>query len=82
VIDGRGLTALHYAVRRRLPESTLRTLIKYRADVGTVSPDGVSVSQLATRAHKQLLDILKVSCIAITEARLTSACSRRRLAQQ
>ena len=55
--DGRGLTALHHAVRRRLPDSTLRLLVKNGADVRVASTDGVSVGQLATRAQRRLLEI-------------------------
>jgi hypothetical protein len=57
VKDGRGFTALHHAVRRRLPGSTLQALIKHGGDVRAVSGDGVSVGQLATRAQRQLLGI-------------------------
>ena len=55
--DGRGFTALHHAVRRRLPDSTLLALIKHGAHTGAVSRDSVSVGQLATRAQKQLLGV-------------------------
>ena len=53
--DSRGFTALHHAVRRRLPESTIRLLIGSGAPVNAVSADGTSVAQLATRAQKRLL---------------------------
>ena len=53
--DGRGFTALHHAVRRRLPDTTLHALIKYGAHAGAISRDGVSVTQLATREQRQLL---------------------------
>jgi ankyrin repeat protein len=55
--DRRGLSALHHAVRRRLPDSTLRALQKAGADAWTVSKDGVSVAQFATRAQKELLGL-------------------------
>jgi len=55
--DARGLTALHHAVRRRLPDSMLRLLVKHGADVRVVSRTGISVGQLATRAQKRLLGI-------------------------
>lgn len=57
VRDRRGLSALHHAVRRRLPDSTLRALEKAGADARAVSKDGVSVAQLATRAQKELLGL-------------------------
>jgi ankyrin repeat protein len=55
--DRRGFTPLHHAVRRRLPDSTLRTLLKHGADAKAVSKDGVSIGQLATRAQKAILGI-------------------------
>jgi ankyrin repeat protein len=55
--DRRGLTALHHAVRRRLPDSTLRSLVKCGADVRARSKEGVTVAALATRAQKRLLGI-------------------------
>jgi ankyrin repeat protein len=55
--DARGFTALHHAVRRRLPDSTLRLLVKCGAEVAAVSSDGTSVSALATRAQRALLGI-------------------------
>jgi Ankyrin repeats (3 copies) len=55
--DRRGLTAMHHAVRRRLPDSTLRALLEAGADPAAVSADGVSVGQLATRAQRALLGI-------------------------
>src|SRR5690606_22537749 len=55
--DRRGFTALHHAVRRRLPDSTLRALLKHGADTEAVSREGVSVGKLATRAQRALLRI-------------------------
>jgi ankyrin repeat protein len=55
--DGRGFTALHHAVRRRLPDSTLRALIKHGANADAKSRDGVSVGQLATRAQRRVLGL-------------------------
>jgi ankyrin repeat protein len=55
--DGRGFTALHHAVRRRLPDSTLVALIKRGAHTDAVSRDGVSVGQRATRAQKRFLGV-------------------------
>jgi ankyrin repeat protein len=55
--DRRGFTALHHAVRRQLPASTLRALVRHGADVGAVSRDGVLVAQLATRTQRQVLGI-------------------------
>ena len=55
--DRRGLTAMHHAVRRRLPGSTLKALLKAGADTGAVATDGISVAQLATRAQRALLRI-------------------------
>jgi ankyrin repeat protein len=55
--DRRGLSAMHHAVRRRLPESTLKALLKAGADTGAVATDGTSVAQLATRAQRALLRI-------------------------
>jgi ankyrin repeat protein len=55
--DRRGFTALHHAVRRRLPDSTLRLLVASGADVNAVSTDRRSVAQLATRAQKRLLGL-------------------------
>jgi ankyrin repeat protein len=64
--DRRGLTALHHAVRRRLPDSTLRALLKVGADISAIATDGTSVAQLATRAQRQLLGnrscVAKASC--------------------
>lgn len=55
--DRRGLSAMHHAVRRRLPDSTLKALLKAGADPAAVSTDGLSVAQLATRAQRALLGI-------------------------
>jgi ankyrin repeat protein len=55
--DRRGLSAMHHAVRRRLPESTRKALLKAGADTGAVAADGTSVAQLATRAQRTLLRI-------------------------
>ena len=55
--DRRGFTALHHAVRRRLPDSTLRALLKHGADPDAVSADRVSVAALATRQQKKVLGI-------------------------
>lgn len=55
--DGRGFTALHHAVRRRLPDATLRALLQRGADPRAVSTTGVSVADLATRAQKRLLGL-------------------------
>jgi ankyrin repeat protein len=55
--DRRGFTALHHAVRRRLPSSTLRLLARCGADVHAVADDGTSVGKLATRAQRRLLGI-------------------------
>ncbi len=55
--DRRGLTALHHAVRRRLPDATLRALLRHGADPHAVSATGVAVADLATRAQKRLLGV-------------------------
>jgi ankyrin repeat protein len=55
--DDRGLTATHHAVRRRLPDSTLKRLLEHGANVRAVSREGVSVAMLATRTQKRLLGI-------------------------
>jgi len=55
--DGRGFTALHHAVRRRLPDTTLRLLLKRGARVEARSRDRVPVGRLATRAQRRLLGI-------------------------
>jgi ankyrin repeat protein len=55
--DRRGFTALHHAVRRRLPSSTLRLLARCGADVHAVADDRASVGSLATRAQRRLLGI-------------------------
>src|SRR5262249_19137192 len=53
--DRRGFAALHHAVRRRLPDSMLRLLIRCGAEVSATSIDGTAVGDLATRAQKALL---------------------------
>jgi ankyrin repeat protein len=53
--DSRGFTALHHAIRRRLPDSTIRMLVRCGAEVSAVSTDGTSVAQLATRTQKRLI---------------------------
>ncbi len=55
--DSRGFTALHHAVRRRLPDSTVRMLVRRGADVHAVSTDDISVDQLATRTQKHLIGL-------------------------
>ena len=55
--DRRGLSALHHAVRRRLPVATLQALQKAGADTQAVSKDGVSVAKLATRAQNKVLGL-------------------------
>lgn len=55
--DRRGRSALHHAVRRRLPDSTLKALLRSGADANAVGGDGRSVAQLATRAQRELLGI-------------------------
>ena len=55
--DRRGFTALHHAVRRRLPSSTLRLLARSGADVHAVADSGATVGSLATRAQRRLLGI-------------------------
>ncbi len=55
--DARGQTALHHAVRRRLPDATLRALLKRGADPRAVSKTGVTVADLGTRAQKRLLGL-------------------------
>lgn len=55
--DRRGLSVLHHAVRRRLPDSTLKALLKAGADAGAVAKDGTSVAQLATRAQREVLGL-------------------------
>jgi ankyrin repeat protein len=57
VPDRRGYTALHHAVRRRLPSSTLRLLVRCGADVRATAGDGTSVGELATRIQRRLLGI-------------------------
>ena len=55
--DARGFTALHHAVRRRLPSSMLRLLVRCGADVHATAKDGATVGSLATRAQRRLLRI-------------------------
>ena len=55
--DRRGFTALHHAVRRRLPSSTLRLLARSGADLRAVGDSGATVGKLATRAQRRLLGI-------------------------
>jgi ankyrin repeat protein len=55
--DRRGFTALHHAVRKRLPTSTLRLLARSGADVQAVADNGATVASLATRAQRRLLGI-------------------------
>ena len=57
VRDRRGFTALHHAVRKRLPASTLKLLVRRGADVHAVADNGASVASLATRAQRRLLGI-------------------------
>ena len=51
----RGFTALHHAVRKRLPRPTLRLLVRCGADVHAAAVDGATVASLSTRAHRRLL---------------------------
>ena len=53
--DRRGMSALHHAVRRRLPDAILKKLLEAGADTNAVATDGTSVAQLATRAQRALL---------------------------
>ena len=53
--DKGGFTALHHAVRRRLPDTTIRALLRHGADIGIVSNNGTSVGELATRAQRRLI---------------------------
>jgi hypothetical protein len=55
--DRRGFTALHHAVRRRLPSSTLRLLTRRGADVHAAADGGATIGSLATRAQRRLLGI-------------------------
>jgi ankyrin repeat protein len=55
--DTRGFSALHHAVRRRLPTSTLRLLVRCGADVRAAADRGVTVGSLATRAQRRLLGL-------------------------
>jgi len=73
--DRRGLSAMHHAVRRRLPESTLKALLKAGADTGAVATDGTTVAQLATRAQRAALRI------DVAPTKHTAARSRQRAAQ-
>ena len=55
--DRRGFTALHHAVRRRLPSSTLRLLVRCGAEVRATASNGVTVASVATRAQRRLLGL-------------------------
>jgi ankyrin repeat protein len=55
--DRRGFTALHHAVRRRLPSATLRILVRCGADVHATAGNGATVGSLATRAQRKLLGL-------------------------
>jgi ankyrin repeat protein len=55
--DRRGHTALHHAVRRRLPDKVLRLLVQRGADVRAAANDGTTVGELATRVQRRLLGI-------------------------
>jgi ankyrin repeat protein len=55
--DGHGFTALHHAVRKRLPDSTIRALLRHGAEVHAVSSDGTSVAQLATRVQRRMIGL-------------------------
>lgn len=55
--DRRGFTPLHHAVRRRLPDSTLRALLAHGANARAVSADGTSVAKLATRAQRRVIGL-------------------------
>jgi uncharacterized protein len=55
--DRRGFTALHHAVRRRLPGSTLRLLVRCGAEVHAAADSGATVGSLATRAQRRLLGL-------------------------
>ena len=55
--DRRGFTALHHAVRRRLPSSTLRLMARCGAEVHAAADNGATVGSLATRAQRRLLGL-------------------------
>jgi hypothetical protein len=55
--DRRGHTALHHAVRRRLPDKILRLLVQCGADVQAATNDRTTVGELATRMQRRLLGI-------------------------
>jgi ankyrin repeat protein len=57
IADWRGHTALHHAVRRRLPDKVLRLLVRCGADVHATAEDGTTVGELATRLQRRLLGI-------------------------
>ena len=57
VRDRRGFTALHHAVRKRLPRSTLRLLVRCGADVHAAAANGATVGGLSTRAQRRLLGL-------------------------
>ncbi len=57
IADRGGFSALHHAVRRRLPDSSLEALVKHGADVHARAADGTSVADLATRHQKKLLGL-------------------------
>jgi hypothetical protein len=57
IADRRGFTTLHHAVRRRLPDSTLRLLVRSGADINATAADGTTVAELATRRQRELLGI-------------------------
>ena len=57
VRDRRGFAALHHAVRKRFPSSTLRLLARRGADVHAIADNGATVGSLATRAQRRLLGI-------------------------
>jgi ankyrin repeat protein len=57
VPDKQGFTALHHAVRKRLPGPALRQLVKHGAKVDAVCMTGISVAQLATKAQRRSLGI-------------------------
>jgi ankyrin repeat protein len=55
--DRRGFSALHHAVRRRLPDTTIRLLLQRGADAAAVSSQGIPVAALATGAQKRILGV-------------------------
>jgi ankyrin repeat protein len=57
VPDRRGFTALHHAVRKRLPTATLCLLRRSGADVHAKAGDGATIASLATRAQRRLLGV-------------------------